>query len=286
MGNKLIKLEGRLIGRGQPTFVIAELGINHNGEMSIAKDAIRAAYEAGADAVKLQTYITEKRVAKDSPIFDILKKCELSFEQQEELFQFGNEIGISVFSTPFDDESIDFLSSISCPLLKIASFDSVNLKLLDKVRQVSVPVIMSTGMTSLDELGAAWRALGGKDDGTGCDLALMHCVSSYPTELEEIDMSVVGFLDENHLGPVGFSDHTIGSEAAQFAIFAGASLIEKHFTLDTKMEGPDHTLSVDPMGMHEMVAGIRRAEKIMGIRELRVRDCEQGTLQYRRVSSL
>ena len=285
MGHKLIKIADRKVGRGEQTFIIAEIGINHNGDMKLARRLITEAKQAGVDAVKLQTYITEKRVTKNSPIYCILKQCELSFDQQKELFELGRDLGVMVFSTPFDEESVDFLASIDCPIFKIASFDSVNLKLLRKVAATGRPVILSTGMTSLVELSVAWSALGGKEDGTGCDLAILHCISAYPTNLDDANLAAVTYLDDNHGGPVGFSDHTIGIDATRYSIFAGATLIEKHFTLDCQMDGPDHKLSADLVTMKALVEAVRQAEIIRGIGELRVRDVERDTFQYRRQSS-
>jgi sialic acid synthase SpsE len=284
MDKNTITVAGRALGDNQPVYVIAEVGINHDGDMESARSLIHAAKEAGADAVKLQTYITEKRVSVDSPVFEILKKCELSFDQQRELFELGNAIGVTVFSTPFDDESVDFLESISCPVYKIASFDSVNKALLRKVATTGKPVIMSTGMTNLEELGEAWKALGGQSDGTGCDLALLHCISAYPTPAEEANLGMIPLLDSLHNGPVGYSDHTLGVEIPLMAVAAGAQIIEKHFTLDIQADGPDHALSADPQTMKEVVEGIRRMEKIMGKREMRIREVEQSIVPFRRAS--
>jgi N,N'-diacetyllegionaminate synthase len=281
---KKMKVGNQKIGHDCPVYVIAEVGINHNGDMKLAKELLQSAKESGANAVKLQTYITEKRVPSDSPVFDILKKCELSFDEQEELFAFGKELNIEIFSTPFDDESVDFLDSIGCPAYKIASFDSVNHALLRKVSNTNKPVIMSTGMTNLDELGAAWKSLGGNDDGTGCELALLHCVSSYPTPEEEANLSLISLLKELHGGPVGYSDHTIGVEVPVMAVAAGAQIIEKHFTLDTQSSGPDHSLSADPKTLNDMIKKIRRMEKILGKAEMRIREIESSAISFRRVT--
>ena len=273
----------RNIGDGTPTFVIAEVGINHNGNMDDAIELIRQAKTAGADAVKLQTYLTEKRVSKDSPIFSILKQCELTFEQQERLFLLAAELDIVLFSTPFDSESVDFLESIQCPLYKIASFDSVNKKLLNKVSQCNKPVIMSTGMTNFDELEVAMDILLG-DNGSEQNLAILHCISSYPTKPEDANLSAINVLKKIYNGSVGYSDHTIGTEVPAFAVAAGAQIIEKHFTLDTSAEGPDHSLSADPHIFKEMIIQIRNVEKIMGQGNLGVRPAETDIVQYRRES--
>ncbi len=284
MGNKTIKIENTLIGEGEPVFIIAEVGINHDGDIKKAIKLIKEAKNSGANAVKLQTYITEKRVPKDHAVYGILKQCELSHDDQKELFQLGKDIDITVFSTPFDDESVDFLKELNNPVYKIASFDSVNTKLLNKVSSTRMPVIMSTGMTSLDELGAAWTALGGKDDGTGCDLALLHCVSSYPLDDKRANLSIIPYLHSVHEGPVGYSDHTIGTQIPIYGVAAGASIIEKHFTLDSASEGPDHAMSADPKTLTELVQRVRWIEEVFGKKDMRIRDAEEGSKSYRRPS--
>ncbi len=284
MGSKTIKIENTLVGEGEPVYIIAEVGINHDGDMKKAVKLIEQAKKSGANAVKLQTYITEYRVPKDHAVYGILKQCELSHADQKELFSLGRELGITVFSTPFDDESVDFLEEIKSPVYKIASFDSVNTKLLNKVSTTNKPVIMSTGMTSLDELGAAWKALGGKEDGTGCELALMHCVSSYPLEDKRANLAIIQFLHEVHGGPVGYSDHTIGAEIPIYGVAAGASIIEKHFTLDTTSDGPDHSMSADPQTLSELVLKVKWIQEILGSKEMKVREAEKGSISYRRPS--
>lgn len=284
MGTNNILIDNKNVGEGNPVFIIAEVGINHNGNMESAKQLIKAAKESGASAVKLQTYITEKRVPKESPIFELLKNCELSFNQTSELFNYGRELGITIFSTPFDDESVDFLESIKSPVYKVASFDTINKSLLRRIGKTKKPVIMSTGMTNIDELNAAWKALGGKDDGSNCDLALLHCVSSYPTPVNEANLSLISLLHRLHQGPIGYSDHTIGVEIPIMSVAAGAQIIEKHFTLNTKDKGPDHALSADPKVLKNLSDGIRRIEKILGKKEMRLRDVEKEIEQYRRKS--
>lgn len=284
MGDKIITIANSKVGTGKPVHIIAEVGINHNGDMGTAVKLVQEAKKSGADSVKLQTYITEERVPKDHAVFGILKQCELSHDHQKELFDLGHDLGITVFSTPFGDESVDFLESLNAPVYKIASFDTVNTKLLKKVSLTGKPIIMSTGMTTLEELGSAWKTLGGNDDGTGCDLLLMHCVSSYPLEDKHANLSVIPYLNSVHGGPVGYSDHTIGTKVPILGVAAGATLIEKHFTLDVNSEGPDHAMSANPTTLLKMTKGIRWIEEVLGPREMRVRDAESGALSFRRPS--
>lgn len=269
----------KTIGGGNSIFVIAEVGINHNGEMKLAEELVRKAAESGADAVKLQTYITEKRVAKDSPIFDLLKRCELTYNQQTELFALGRELGIILFSTPFDEEAVDFLKDAGAPMMKVASFDVVNKRLLRKVADAGLPVVMSRGMATGEELDRAVEVFDSKDVAT----ILLHCVSAYPVPSpKDLNLSTIRYLEEKFARPAGFSDHTIGVQASVWAVAAGARIIEKHFTLDTKMEGPDHAISADPATLKELVKNIRLVEGALGSPVLGPIEVEKDILQYRR----
>lgn len=276
----VIHVGSKTIGPAGHTFVIAEAGINHNGDMKLAVKLIQEAKKSGADAVKFQTYITEKRVAKDSPIFGILKQCELSFKDQEELSKIAESEGILFFSTPFDEESADFLAGLKVPVIKVASFDIVNLRLLKHVAAKKIPVIVSRGMANEKEVDEAVQIF------KQCDLpyVLLHCISSYPNKEENANLRVIQALRERYGCLVGYSDHTLGIRVPVLAVAAGAVAIEKHFTLDRAMEGPDHTISCDPKMMSQMVAEIRETEKILGQDEIKVYEPEKPILVYRRVS--
>ena len=277
----IIEINGKKIGKGQEVFVVAELGINHNGDFDIARKLIDEAKTAGANAVKLQTYITEKRASKDSPIFDILKQCELSFDQQKELFNYACDKGIEIFSTPFDGESVDFLSSIDVSCYKIASFDIVNKKLLEKVAAQGKPVIMSRGMANQEEIDTAVSIM----QKSSIDIVLLHCISAYPVPSHaSLHLDTIRALRERYHCPVGFSDHTLGIEAVKYAVAAGANAIEKHFTLSRKNKGPDHSLSTEPKEMKKMVEGIRAVSEMVKEAIWSPVPVEKGILQYRRVS--
>ena len=256
-----MNINGREIGKDKEVFVIAEVGINHNGDFETAKKLINEAITAGCDAVKLQTYLTEKRVPKDSPIFDILKKCELSFSDQKKLFEYAKDKGIEIFSTPFDDESVDFLEETGSSCYKIASFDIVNKKLLEKIAQTKKPVIISRGMANQEEIDAAIDIF----KKAGSEYAILHCVSAYPVEsIDSLNLNTIRALENRYTCAVGFSDHTIGIDASKYAVSSGASIIEKHFTLSKEADGPDHALSTEPKDMKEMIAGIRAVSRMMG----------------------
>lgn len=273
-----IHIKDNIIGQTQKTFIIAEAGINHNGDIETAKKMIIEAKKAGADAVKFQTYITEKRVPKDSEIYGILKKCELSNEQTRELNEFSKEQGIIFFSTPFDKESVDLLCEIGIPVFKLASFDIINKDLLKYVASKKKPVIFSRGMANEEEIKEAISIL----DNENVNYALLHCVSSYPTKKEDANLNIIKTLKKKFSCPIGYSDHTMGIEVPLLAVAAGACIIEKHFTLDKNMEGPDHKLSCEPQDLKEFVQEVRKMESIMGNEDIRLIDCEKPTVPYRR----
>jgi len=277
---KTIHANGRPIGDGHPTFIIAEVGINHNGQVGLAERLIDAAARAGADAVKFQTYVTEQRVPRSNPIFDVLKRCEISFSQQARLKEYAEQQGLLFFSTPFDLESVAFLQSLGVGLYKIASFDLVNLQLLRAVAATGAPVVVSRGMATAEEIDTAVGVL----KMAGSLYALLHCISAYPTPEESANLNVIRTLAQRYGCPVGYSDHTVGIDVPVYAVAVGAQLIEKHFTLDRHAEGPDHAMSADPSLLAELVRRIRSVERILGHAELRAYEVEQATLVYRRVN--
>jgi N,N'-diacetyllegionaminate synthase len=275
---EIIFLGNKKVGKGQPTFIVAEAGINHNGDIDVAKEMIIAAAKCGADAIKFQTYQTEKRVNRNSPIYNVLKTCELTKKDHEELFNTAKENGILFFSTPFDKESVDFLDSLPVPMYKIASFYLVNLNHLEYVASKGKPIIASRGMANKKEIQNAVDIFSKYN----VDYALLHCVSSYPLKKEDANLNVIRSLKDNYNCVVGYSDHTLGIETAVYAVAVGANIIEKHFTLNKDQEGPDHKLSADPDELKEMISKIRELEKILGSNEIRLIEAEKGTIVYRK----
>jgi sialic acid synthase SpsE len=267
------------IGAHYPVFVIAEIGINHDGSVDKARELIKKAKEAGASSGKLQTYITEKRTSKNSPIFDTLKRCELTFEEQQQLFDYADQIGLPLFSTPFDDESVDFLNEMDVPCFKIASFDVVNTTLLKKVADCMKPVIISRGMCSTVELADAVSILKKRS----IPYALMHCVSAYPVEKHsDCNLRTIRSLLDSYSVPVGFSDHTMGSEAAELAVATGATLIEKHVTLSRNSDGADHAFSMEFDEFAKMIARINYVGEILGSVVTGPIEAESSIMQFRR----
>lgn len=269
------------IGDGMEVFVIAEIGINHCGDFEKGKQLIDAAANAGASAVKLQTYITEKRVPKDSPIFDILKKCELSFDEQRSLFEYARKENILIFSTPFDSESVAFLTEIDVPCYKVASFHIVHTKLLHQIAEQKRPVLLSRGMASRKEIDEAVQIF--RDHKV--PLVLLHCISAYPvTSVSDLHLRTIAALRERYGCPVGFSDHSQGIEAAMIACAAGASVIEKHFVLAGDTSAPDYGVSVDQEQFARMIEDIRRVSTMLGDAVWEPIEAESGILQFRHIT--
>lgn len=257
------------------TFIIAEAGDNHNGSRELAFRLIDKAVEAGADCVKFQTFITEEIISKraekaeyqkaatgsDESQYQMVKKLELSFEQFRELQKYAEERGITFLSTPFDIPSVEFLDSINIPCFKIPSGEITNLPYLIKIAETGRDVIMSTGMAELNEIESAINIL--REHGSG-DISLLHCNTEYPTPYEDVNLRAMSTLKEKFGVRVGYSDHTQGIEVPIAAVALGAEIIEKHFTLDHNMEGPDHKASLEPDELKQMVDGIRKTEKALG----------------------
>lgn len=255
-------------------FIIAEAGVNHNGDFDTACRLVDAAKEAGVDCIKFQTFKAknlvsnnaqkaeyQKKNTDDGSQKDMLKKLELSFEQFLELKQYCDEVGICFLSTPFDFESIDFLDSIDMPFWKIPSGEVTNLPYLIALAKTGKPVIMSTGMCDMSEIKAAIDVL--SDNGTK-EIKLLHCNTEYPTPFEDVNLLAMQTMRDKFGLEVGYSDHTKGIEVPVAAVALGATVIEKHFTLDRNMEGPDHKASLEPDELKEMVSNIRHIEQALG----------------------
>jgi len=263
------------------TYVIAEIGINHRGSIEVAKKLIDSAAKADVDAVKFQTYLTEKRAPKgNNEVFKILKDLELPFEAFKELKQYAEHQHLDFFSTPFDKESVDYLESIETNLYKVASFDIVNLKLLNEVAKTGKPVIMSVGMSNLEEIEKAYSIL---KEGTK-NIAILHCISSYPTIEEDSNLSNIYKLQEKFDCIIGQSDHTNGIKVPIYAAAAGAQIIEKHFKINESFECIDSSVSITEVQMKKLVEEIRDLEKAFGYESFGVREVEKEIEAFRRPS--
>ena len=256
-------------------FIIAEAGDNHNGSLEFAFQLVDKAAEAGADCVKFQTFVTEEVISKraekaeyqkestgaEESQYEMVKKLELSFENFRELQRYAQEKGLTFLSTPFDIPSVDFLESIHVPYFKIPSGEITNLPYLIRIAQTGRDIILSTGMAEMDEIETAVRIL--REHGAG-EISLLHCNTEYPTPMEDVNLRAMLSLKEKFGVKVGYSDHTKGIEVPIAAAALGAEIIEKHFTLDHNMEGPDHKASLEPDELKAMVDGIRNIEKALG----------------------
>lgn len=260
------------------TYIIAEVGINHAGSLDKAKKYIESAAKSGADAVKFQTYQTEKRTFKGSPIWDILKQCELPLDAFVELRDLANQCEIDFFSTPFDEESVDFLHKLNIPLYKIASFDVPNIPLLRKTAQTGKPIVMSVGMANIDEISKAYDVILEE----GSRVALLHCISAYPTDPEDANLRAIDRLYEKFDCVIGQSDHTNDIEVPILAVAAGAQILEKHYKLDDTDDCPDSPVSITEQQMYEMVQRVRMTEKILGTGRVGLTSTQEGATQFRR----
>lgn len=245
-------------------YIIAEAGINHNGNLATACQLIDAAKKAGADAVKFQTYITDDICRKDNPEYAMLKRCELSYDDFRHLFNYATAKGIDFISTPDTVKDAEFLDTLGMRYVKIGS-GNANEDFLDQLTNINTPLIISLGMD-------------GRLVSSGLNVACpMHCVSAYPCPMDQAGMAHVGVY-----GITGFSDHTIGSLCAIMAVARGARFIEKHFTLDSTWDGPDHHMSMEPDQFAGYVHMIRQAEKALGDGVRRVMPCEEKTIEQLR----
>lgn len=262
------------------TYIIAEIGINHRGDIEIAKKLIDSAVRSGADAVKFQTYLTEKRAPKGNiEMFDLLKNLELPFEAFKELKDYSNKQKIDFFSTPFDKESVDYLNNIGVDFYKVASFDLTNHKILNEIAQTGKPVIMSIGMSNLKEIDEAYNIL---KKGTK-KIAILHCISSYPTIEKDSSLSNLYKLQDRYSECIiGQSDHTNDIKVPIYAAAAGAQILEKHFKIDDNFECVDSVVSITESQMKKLVEEIRNLEKIFGEEIFGLREVEKAQENFRR----
>lgn len=269
---KLLSKQRNLLNKMKHVFIIAEAGVNHNGSIDLAKKMVDVAKDCGCDAVKFQTFKTENLVSKNArkaeyqeqttgageSQFEMIKKLELSYEQFRELKNYCFDKEIIFLSTPFDLESVDFLASLAMPIFKIPSGEITNLPYLRKINSLKTKVILSTGMADIDEIADALNVL--KDS----QVSILHANTEYPTPFEDVNLRAMQTIAQKFEKEVGYSDHTAGIEVAVAAVAMGAVIIEKHFTLDKKMSGPDHLASLEPRELKQMVASIRNIEKALG----------------------
>lgn len=276
----------------QKVFIIAEAGVNHNGSLELAKLMVDKSVEAGVDCIKFQTFKSENLVNKDAKKaeyqinntgsddsqYSMLKKLELSYSDFSELKSYCDEMGIMFLSTPFDLESIDFLANLGMKIFKVPSGEITNLPYLRKINSYKSEVILSTGMANLEEIRDALNIL--KD----CKVTLLHCTTEYPCPYDSVNMNAMLTIRDKFNLPVGYSDHTRGIEIPVMAVAMGAKVIEKHFTLDKTMDGPDHKASLEPDELKKMVSLVRNVEKAFGTGVKEPQEAEKKNIAIARKS--
>lgn len=273
---QIVQIGNHLIGPSQPCLIIAEAGVNHNGDIDLAHRLIDEAVAAGADAVKFQSFVTEELITLEAPKaryqvettgepgsqYKMLKALELSAEQQANLKAHCDEAGVLYLCTPYENTSIDLLDQIGVAAYKIASTDTTNVPFLRYMASKGRPVILSTGMSTLAEVEQAIDTL--RDGGLNGKIVVLQCTSEYPAPVNEINLRAMQTMQQAFACPVGFSDHTPSVGASPWAVALGACVIEKHFTLDCNMVGPDHRASLEPAKFAELVRTVRNVEVALG----------------------
>ena len=279
----------------EKVYIIAEAGDNHNGDFNTALKLVDVAKRAGADCVKFQTFVTEeiiskyaemaeyqkKNTGKEESQFEMVKRLELSFDEFRKIKEYCDRVGIQFLSTPFDLKSVDFLNELGVPFFKIPSGEITNYPYLIKIAHTGKPVVMSTGMCEPDEILAAINVL--EKNGSG-EITLLHCNTEYPTPLKDVNLYAMRTMKKKFGKKVGYSDHTKGIEVPVAAVALGACVIEKHFTLDKNMPGPDHKASLEPDELGRMVKNIRNIEIALGDGVKRVSESERKNIAIARKS--
>jgi N,N'-diacetyllegionaminate synthase len=279
-----VRIGTRSVGSGEPVYVIAEAGVNHNGNFDLAVRLVEAARQAGADAVKFQVFTAENLVIANAPTAtyqlqqghsdqrEMLRQLELSRDEFARLFEHCRRVGIQFLATPFSIDDLDFLVELGVAAIKLASPDLVNVPLLERAISAQLPIILSSGACTQDEIDEAVDGLA--DRGAVSRLILLHCISSYPTPLDKANLAVIGHLAQRYPVPVGFSDHTAEWITGALAVAAGATILEKHFTVDRTLPGPDQAFSLEEKQLGQFITAAREAQAAMGTPRRQLLPCE------------
>lgn len=289
-----ITIGRRKIGDGNPVYIIAEMSANHQNDLETAKKIVYAAKEAGADAIKLQTFtagihtldsqkpyfqVRGGTLWDGTTLYNLYKKCEMPWEWQPKLKDLADDIGIDLFSAAVDQTSVKFLEDMGVPAHKVSSFEIVDTNLIRAMADTKKPIIISTGMASLCEISDAVEAA----RNGGCDqIALMKCTSAYPAPVSDMNLATIPHMAECFAVPVGISDHTMGITVPVAAVAMGATLIEKHFTLSRKNVGPDSSFSIEPNELTQLVQAVRDTERAIGKVQYKVTEQEKASRMFRR----
>lgn len=290
---KEFKIGSRSISSIEKPFVIAELSGNHNGSLDKALKIVDAAYNAGADAIKLQTYTADTMTLKSNKpdfmishgiwagksLYDLYDWAHTPWEWHEKIFQHAKDLGLIAFSSPFDETAVDFLESLNVPAYKIASFELTDIPLIKKVASTGKPIILSTGMANLSEIQLAIKSI---QDTSKSPFCLLHCVSGYPTPIDDVNLKGIELLKRNFSCPVGLSDHSLTTLTSICATSLGACVIEKHITLDREDGGPDSEFSLQPEEFANLCRDVKLAFRCMGNHDFELRSSEKENTQFRR----
>ena len=293
MNSPYITINGRKISAKHEPYVIAEVSANHNGSLETAFTLLNVAKNSGASAVKLQTYTAdtitlncdsdEFRIKSDlwegRTLYDLYQEAHMPWEWHKPLFDYARDLDITIFSSPFDRTAVDLLEDLNAPAYKIASFEAVDLPLIKYVAATGKPMIISTGMADKEEIAEAIQAA---YDGGCKELAILHCVSGYPAPAEDYNLRTIQDMASSFNIPVGLSDHTLDNTTAIASVVLGASIIEKHFTLDRNGGGPDDSFSLEPEGLKQLCVGAKTAWQALGQVDYGRKSSEQGSVQFRR----
>jgi N-acetylneuraminate synthase len=289
----MMKINNRIISSENEPYIIAELSANHNGSIDRAFESIKAAKDAGADAVKIQTYTADTMTIKSDreefqikgglwdgyELYDLYKWAETPYEWHKPLFDYAKEIGITIFSTPFDETAVDLLEELDAPAYKIASFEMTDLPLIKCVAKTGKPMIVSTGIANLEEIDEMVRVA--KENGCQ-ELALLHCISSYPAPVEQSNLRTISDLAKRFGVLSGLSDHTMGTTVSTTSVALGACLIEKHFTLSRDDKGPDSDFSLEPHELKQLCQDTKVAWQALGEVGYERKEAEESSAKYRR----
>lgn len=290
---KEIEIAGRKVGRDHPPYIVAEMSANHNGSLQRALDTILAAKNCGADAIKLQTYTADTMTIKSDrqeffinegpwkghSLYDLYKWAETPFEWHKTMFEYANKLGVTCFSSPFDETAVDLLEDLNAPAYKVASFEATDLPLVRYIASTKKPMIISTGMANLEEIEETVEAA----RGAGCrDLILLHCISSYPAPVEESNLMTISDIEKRFQVISGLSDHSLGNTVSIASVAVGACFIEKHFMLDRNEDGPDSAFSIVPEELRSLVKEAQNVWQSLGVAGYEKKSAEISSLKFRR----
>ncbi len=288
-----VEIDGRKIGKDYPPYIVAELSANHNGDLNKALECIAKAKEMGADAIKIQTYTPDTMTLESDKddfkikggvwdgyrLHDLYKEAQTPYEWHKPLFDKAREMGITLFSSPFDETAVDLLESLDVPAYKIASFELVDIPLIEYVAKKGKPIIMSTGMANKEEIETAVTAA----KNSGCnDIILLHCISAYPAPINESNLNAISMLEKDFDVISGLSDHSLGLAASITSVALGGCFVEKHFTLDRKDGGPDSAFSIEPSELKMLCEETKNAWLSLGCVGYERKSSEQDNIKFRR----